>query len=81
MAVISENKKVDIRQKRKHLTNILDIVEHVEAEHDEHDKVGEEVSPDSSGKHDLVDLCLDLGYHPSFGINYSSGEVVTATEV
>ena len=59
------SKKTNIYIDMLTLTNIFNIVEHVQAEHDEHDKVVEEVPSNSSGKHNLVDLCLDLDHQPS----------------
>ena len=53
----------------------------MEAQHDEHGGVGEEVPSDSSGEHHLVDLGLNLDHHPSLRIDNSGGEIVAATKV
>ena len=51
-----KNDILTYEDKRKCLTDVFDVVKHVQAEHDEHDEVGEEIPSDSSGKHHLVDL-------------------------
>ena len=69
------------KTKRKHLTNILDIVEHVQTKHNEQDDYGEKVPFHFLGKDHLVDSWLDLVYHPSTWICDPGGEEAATTKV